>query len=182
MNKRLTALFLAVSASSGFAHAQENLQNDGFYSGASISRWQYRDTSGDLDARLHTLELNSGFWFHPLLSAEVRVGTGLGDETLELGSEQYELAVKTTASAYWRPELANDSAKLYALLGYSHVELEVSNPSEPSFDMSDSGPSFGVGLGFYFEEQVTLNIEWRQLIDADGAELTGLSAGFDYRF
>jgi opacity protein-like surface antigen len=176
MRKLLVCACALLAADVSFADA-----NEGFYSGAAISRWQYKQLAPAADARLETFELNAGFWFHPLLSAEVRAGTGLGDREAEVGTTPWELNLDYFTSVYWRPEWVNNGAKLYGLVGYSQVQLSADAPTQ-SIELSDSGLSFGVGVGFTYQPDVKLNVEWKQLVDTDGFEISGFTAGLDYRF
>lgn len=184
MKKHLLCALATLAATPAFAETLYD--NEGFYAGAGISRYQYQEPASGSGLHLETLDLNAGFWFNPLLSAEVRVGTSLGDRESDAGNVLWEVGVDSFASVYWRPEFVNKTAKLYGLIGYSQVEISaegVTTAGAPrSLDLSEGGPSFGAGIGFFYNPDVTVNLEWKQLIDADGFEMSGFTAGVDYRF
>lgn len=190
MKKHLLGVIAALSATTtGAAPFSDNdsfFNNDGFYAGAGISRYRYAEPGAGADFHLATLELNGGFWFHPLLSAEMRVGTGLGDQESAANDVLWQVNLDSFASVYWRPEWVNESAKLYGLLGYTQVDIGAEGTTAAGAprtqDLSEDGFSFGAGIGFFYDQNLTVNLEWKQLVDADSFEMSGFSAGLDYRF
>lgn len=122
----------------------------------------------------NSLELLGGYKYSGYLSGELRAGFGLSDATLA-GDMVAEL--DNYFSLYWRPETANEVAKLYGLLGYSSVSTTVGSSSS-----SDSGLSYGAGVGFVMFTDWNLNFEYRNLIDNDNDNFTALGVNIDYRF
>ena len=57
--------------------------------------------------------------------------------------------------------------------------------SENSFetnDLSITGLSYGVGMGFFIADSAVVNIEYSSLVQEDDYKFTGFSLGFDISF
>lgn len=156
------------------------------------------------DVDIPTFEFNFGYKFNSLLSIDLRSGRGINTRRLSTvldpepttGFNEYNIDGYT--SYYWRPELINREAKIYALLGYTNLDFIIDKfqntagePTrlEPRDKLSVKGKSYGLGVGWFVNEKLTFNIEYRILIEKDDAvgdgqnfEFTSFTAGFDYRF
>ncbi|MDQ2076703.1 outer membrane beta-barrel protein [Marinimicrobium sp. ABcell2] len=173
----------------------------GFYAGIGGSV-----VSGDggtvfEDASLPLLELIGGYKYHAALGFELRAGVGLRDDT-DAESErlmaavaenpqiaQFDRELRTTSALYYRPELVNETARLYALLGYAQMGTRVtvlsgSEPQETLLVRSQtfSGPSYGLGVGFFMDEHLSVNFEYRSLVHSDGHNFGTFGVNLDYRF
>lgn len=126
------------------------------------------------DLNYSSVEVLGGYKHSGFLGAELRIGSGLTKETA--GVDQ-EASISHYISAYWRTETANEVAKIYGLLGYTSLGMDVGEESE-----TQSGLSYGGGIGFVFERDWNLNFEYKWLLDTDDREFTALSANVDYRF
>ena len=91
-------------------------------------------------------------------------------------------------SLYYRAELVNEEARLYALLGYSSVDasrqsvnLAEGVEDTQKLDFSEDGFSYGIGIGWFVDINVTMNVEYRILIDTDEQDFDVVTFGFDYR-
>src|SRR5690606_30589290 len=90
-------------------------------------------------------------------------------------------------AVYFRPEITNQEARLYFLLG--QTSFDVSSEIVDSEDNliaegveNFSGPSYGFGAGWYYGPNFTFNLELRKLLDDDKDEFTSVNFGMDYRF
>lgn len=156
--------------------------NKGFYlgiGGSSVN--DERDAPIDTTS-IRTVELFGGYKYNDALGIELRLGSGAKegdskDRTLgrEIGNYQ---------SIYYKPELVNDDAKLYALLGYTKISstmnLYIANPA--SFESSYSGFSYGVGIGFVINEHFNINFEYKNICEDLYDKPNTASVNFDYRF
>lgn len=148
-------------------------------------------------AEMPALELSAGYKYNGLLGVEGRIGLGVNDDRDDSSdyfvTEQEDNAslseigreVDQYAAVYYRPELINQKARLYGLLGYAQLETVVTrwegNSSETTDD-SLSGSSYGLGVGWYVTDHLNFNAEYRQLANTDDNRFETLSLQFDYRF
>lgn len=194
--KQFAAILLSLASVSAAADNQQ-----GFYVGGNFAAVEFHDNSNfDADANdltFRALEFVGGYKYSSALGAELRVGTNFDKREVTQEVEgggttntlYREYAIDHYESIYYRPELANEEAKLYGLLGYSQVKRSLAsyNTSGGTFgneDSSDteSGISYGVGVGFVVNTDFNINIEYRRLIDKDDYEISAASLGVDYRF
>lgn len=192
----------------GPAMAQGKFKLDGFYvggGGAFIDSNLRDDSSTDDesdDVSFSAIELISGYKINGFLSFEARLGTGLGKKdrttidpvldsdgnaTVDANGDPITLtarledSIQYYGSVYWRPETANQTAKIYGLLGLTTISVKEES-SAGSDSVSESGVSFGGGVGFRFDERWNLNFEYRSLINTGAFEFNTISANLDYRF
>lgn len=85
-------------------------------------------------------------------------------------------------SFYFKPMLANDTASLYGLLGFTTVELEHVDSRGTVFDDTEGDLSYGFGVSFLLWEKAELTAEWKKLVNASDFDLRGGSLGFIYKF
>ncbi len=153
---------------------------DKYYAGGGINsiRSAARNTAGN-DGAFTSLELIGGYKYNGYLGAEIRVGFGVEDEEFPVASssDTVTASIDYHSSIYWRPETANEIAKIYGLVGFSSVSIDNGGTSS-----SESGLSLGGGFGFVFSEDWNLNFEYRSIINADALDLSSISANVDYRF
>ncbi len=128
------------------------------------------------------LEAQFGYKHSWYLGGEVRLGLGLIDSsfsTSTLGDVTSNL--DHYQAIYYRLEKTNEVAKLYFLAGFSSVSVS-SDFSGGDTSESESGLSYGVGIGFLSEDLLwTWNFEYRELLDDDAAEFTSFSITLDRR-
>lgn len=155
------------------------------------------------DVDIPALEINLGYKYNSLLSMDVRSGKGLHTRSIPTSLEASatgfnEYSIDSYRSYYWRPELINSEAKIYLLLGYTTLDfsidefqnIEDGDPSRlPGSKLSEKGKSYGLGVGWFINDKLTFNVEYRVLIEKDDVgsqnqelEFTTFTAGFDYRF
>ncbi|WP_096086660.1 porin family protein [Agaribacterium haliotis] len=193
MKKSLLSLALVAVATSATLVQADNRK--GFYAGGGIS---VMDTgiksdrvpwAGNPEVQYPTpnltltqIDVLGGYKYSPWLGAEARLGTGIKDNQ----NTNYEYALKYYASLYWRPEVTNQHAKLYGLLGYSSVGVDVTARADDTVISSDSysGLSIGWGAGFTLSHKSNFNIEFKRLVESsdDALKMSGISLIYDYRF
>lgn len=174
----------------------------GFYAGLG-----YAVVMGDSgtvfeSAEMPVLEFTGGYKYNGALGLEARYGIGVGDDRdrdsgyFEWAQEdndaltQIEREVDSYSAIYYRPELTNNHARLYGLIGYASVDLsadwtetdaeEVTTTS--TTDTSLSGMSYGLGVGWYIDRRWNFNLEYRRLVHTDDYKPEAFSAQLDYRF
>lgn len=164
--------------------AADNLR--GYYAGANLGFVDANtlDASGNA-TQFSALEFHGGYKYNSWLGGEARVGFGMSGESYSNnnGSQitEIDLSLDHYESIYYRAESANTVAKLYGLVGFSNVQATMEEDGE-STSSSDSGLSYGFGVGFVMNEKSNLNFEYRQLLNSGDNEFSIVSLGFDYRF
>lgn len=167
--------------------------NQGFYAGAGASVTMFDDEVVDVD-NAHAFELVGGYKYNAWLGVDLRVGKGISageSDTYFVGSNEMDGRLKREVdnyySVYYKPEVINDEAKLYLLIGYTSMdfseEIDAADGTRvSSVSGSESGASYGIGVGFMINKQVNFNIEYRTLPDERDSDPAMASANFDYRF
>lgn len=169
--------------------------NRGFYLGAGLASIKDSQDGVDNLSQIRATELFGGYKYNNALGIELRLGKGNTTGTsstyfdsngaLQNGSVEREIG--NYQSLYYKPELVNDEAKLYALIGYTHVDssgtvTDSNGTLVRSSDGSASGYSYGLGVGFVINEHFNINIEYKAICE----EITGkpnlASLNVDYRF
>lgn len=198
MNKiRNTVIALAVVAAPALADNER-----GFYAGAGFAMLSGNDYTPYESAEMPVAELTAGYKYNGALGLEARYGIGVGDHGDDDSSyfealvddrpdlSQVEREVDQFAAIYYRPELINDKARLYVLLGYAEVDLQASFEevdAEGAVSTMEGtttlkGPSYGLGVGWFIDEHWNFNLEYRQLVRTDDFEIEAFSLQVDYRF
>ena len=148
--------------------------NRGFYLGAGGATIKDEQDGVDNVSRIRAVEVFGGYKYNSALGVELRLGSGqstgtstsyaAADGTIQSGSLERE--IDSYQSIYYKPELVNDEAKLYALIGYTHLSSSAKvNAADGSLvysvDDSASGLSYGVGVGFVINEHFNINFEYK---------------------
>lgn len=150
---------------------------DKFYVGGGLTYIDANEVAGE-GGNLTSAELIGGYKYTGYLGGEVRLGTGMRGESFEDGVESN---IEYYGSVYWRPETANETAKIYGLIGYTSMSMEA-DAGTVTTSTTTSGLSYGGGIGFTFDERWNLNFEYRSIINASDVELNAFAANVDYRF
>lgn len=166
-----------------FVAAQE--QVNGAYVGANYTFVTYdEEFLGDAD--LGALSGKVGARINPYISAELRAGVGVADETATDGNVSVTLELDYLVGGYVLFGLPNKTPIYpYIALGYTKGELTLS-ATDPggsfSISESDSDLSYGLGANLAISDNVQLNAEYMKYIDKDDYEVSGISIGASYLF
>lgn len=119
-----------------------------------------------------------GAFFNENISAEARLGLGVGDDSI--GPVNFEL--DNFYGAYVRGGIpAGEVFYPYAILGFTKGKTSYSGGGFDGSD-SESDLSYGVGADFKVTDSLKINAEYVTYYDKDAAELTGFSAGVAFSF
>ncbi len=152
---------------------------DKFYVGGGLTYIDANTVASDGESgELTSAELIGGYKYNGYLGAEIRLGTGMRSESFESGVDS---SIEYYASTYWRPETANEVAKIYGLIGFTTISVKAAGGGT-STSTTTSGISYGGGVGFTFDERWNLNLEYRSIVDSSDAELNAFAINVDYRF
>jgi outer membrane immunogenic protein len=136
------------------------------------------------------LLLRVGKYLNPNLTIEGRLGTGLNSDTQflpEFGTSgldvkmELDLILGVYAAGHFN---LTESASLYALVGISRVEADVTVPQFPAAKKSDDNTdlSYGVGAEIGIANNLALNVEYMQYLDESNFDLSALALGVTVRF
>lgn len=209
--KKLLLIALSTSLAMGANAADEHK----FYAGGGLSLWNV-DTGvqGRTHINLSTLDGIVGYEVLPWLAVEGRAGVGIERDKTEAyfdfyniqpvdGSDdlssfqQDSLILKSElnyyASFYLKPQIKNDIAVFYGLIGFTTYDSEfeiiqqtyegqylindddelvvtsynpMGDPTYGAYSESEVSFSMGVGVGFFFHDRYAVNFEWKNLVQS----------------
>ncbi|WP_230552682.1 porin family protein [Teredinibacter turnerae] len=163
----------------------------GFYAGGNANFIDGNATLGaGNDVEFRSIEAFGGYKLNGWVGGETRTGLGLSGESYSTGTgdaqQNIELGIDYYQSIYYRVEKANQVAKLYGLVGATFLQwgrdVDYMDGSTLEDSYTETGFSYGLGVGFVMNENTNLNFEYRQLINTDTVEFTVINVGFDFRF
>lgn len=174
-------MFSAVAASalcSPFALAQGDS-----YVGANLASLDYSEEWGAIQAEPLAGYVRLGAFINDYLSGELRLGTGLDDDSVVYQGVGVDVELKSLYGAYLRAGLpVSDVVYPYALIGYTRAEVRATVPGVVAVTESGSDVAFGLGVDFNFPGNFSLNLEYTNYYDDDGVEIDAMSIGFATRF
>ena len=183
-NVVLTSSMLALSISASSVFAQE--ASPKAYFGANYVFATYEEDGFADDIDLGALTAKVGSKINPYVSAELRGGFGVADETATVNGTTGTIELDYLVGGYALFGLPNETSIYpYVVLGYTKGELtaSISGPGgSASASASESDVSYGVGANFAMTDTVQANAEDMQYLDKDGAEISGFSLGVSFLF
>jgi opacity protein-like surface antigen len=178
--KKLLLLSLSTLAMS--AHAWQPT----YYLGSGFSSWQLSPHEGTSSTfSIRSLEGMAGVELTPYTAVEVRLGAGVSSSRVYIRNENGDISkadmeVPYYASLYFKPQIRNEKASLYGLLGYTSMDLSIGEGV--ALDDSFADLSLGIGVTFAINEHFDFNAEWKKLIMSEDFDMRGSTIGFTYRF
>jgi len=130
------------------------------------------------DVTLNAIYGRFGASFNDNISAEARLGFGVGDDSVD----GIKVELDNLYGVYVRGGIpAGEVFYPYAILGYSKAKGTASGFGVSVSD-SESDLSYGVGADFNVNETFKINAEYMSYVDKDDFELTGFSVGVAFSF
>ena len=131
-----------------------------------------------------------GYYFHPNLSVEGRLGLGLQDDTqfvssIGLNGIDARLDIDHIVGLYGKGHInLTESISFYGVLGASSVKATASIPSIPALEASDdeSSISYGVGADFGVSKDIALNVEYMRYLDKSSYDFSMIGLGAVFSF
>lgn len=181
LNKKIMAVVGLGALVFGGAAAQAEAQSG--YFGGSVAFLEYSETDIDDDASLSVLYGRLGLNFNQNFSGEIRLGVGVGDDTVDVFGTNVDVELDNMYGVYVRGG-APVSAVVYpyAVLGYTRGKATASAAGFGSVSDSETDVSFGLGVDFTVSKEITINAEYMNYLDKDGAEISGLAIGVATHF
>lgn len=172
MFKKLTTLSLAVAALTCGGQAVA-----AHYVGGNLGAVQASfDNVGDAD--LVTAYGRLGTEFSENFSGEVRLGTGIDDDTLK----GVKVELEHFYGAYVRGGIpVGDIFFPYAVVGLTRAELQLSNRFASTTE-SGTDVSFGIGTDIHLNANTNINLEYMNYYDKNDVSVDGFAVGVTYRF
>jgi len=153
------------------------------YIGINLSAMEIAE-DGIEDAEVAAICGRLGKQYNHYLSAEFRLGYGLGNQILVdpiLGSD-IEFKVQEFYGAYVRLGVpSGDRFYPYLLVGYSQIGLEQTSLGVTTDDKIDD-ISYGIGADWALRPHMQTSLELVRYADKQGSTLTSLSLGFAKAF
>lgn len=180
MFKKLTTVAIAVAALGFGSQAMAE-----HYVGGNISAMKVKED--DLDnANLVALYGRLGTEFTENFSAEIRVGTGIDDDKVNVNVGGMNVPVNVELNYFYGAYVRGtipiaDAFYPYAVVGFTRAELE-GKAFGQSVKSSGDDISFGVGADIRLTSNTDLNLEYMNYYDKDDVSIDGFSLGFTYRF
>ncbi len=158
------------------------------YAGAGITAYQYQHDTTPTNNKINMLEATAGLNLIEYLGIEARIGAGLNTSTDTLRDADGvaistgEAEVNFSGSLYLKPQLTNERARLYGLLGYTTVDVTHTQNGVTVLDDSEGGLAYGIGASWMLWPKAELTAEWKKLVNSDDFDVRGGSVGFIYKF
>lgn len=161
------------------------MANPDSYAALQLSQVEYSE-SGAPDLEPTALTARLGANLSPNFGLELRVGTGLSDDSITVGPEKLTLELDNAISAYARVMAPmGERFTAYAMVGLTRSKITAKfRDATGSFSMSDSETdlSYGVGGELLLNVNTFVSVEYARLLDGDDYELDALSIGIGFRF
>lgn len=177
LNKSLVVAAGLLSLASATAHSE------GAYYGGNLSFLDYSEDIIDDSASLTAIYGRLGTTFNENFSGEFRVGVGVGGDTVDVSGTDVGVELDSMFGAYVRGGIpVSENFFPYVVLGYTRGEVTVSASGFGSYSESETDTSFGLGADINVNSQFTINVEYMNYFDKDGAEIDGFSVGIASKF
>lgn len=155
----------------------------GTYYGGNLSFLDYSEEGISDDASLTAVYGRLGTNFNENFSGEIRVGFGIGDDTIDVFGTDVGVELDSVFGAYVRGGIpVAENFFPYIVLGYSRGEVTASASGFGSDSESETDTSFGLGADIDVNSNFTINVEYMNYFDKDGAEINGFSIGLANKF
>ncbi len=133
-----------------------------------------------------------GHQFHDNISAEMRVGTGLGYDTVSVygyinsqghdGFTDVNVSLSRFFGGYVRGSIPiGEYVSPYLVIGYTRGQVDVTS-SRFAYGGSKSDFSYGIGTDIAFFRNWGANIEYMNYLDEDGVDISGYAVGIYAKF
>lgn len=187
MKKTVVALALA-SAVVTAAPLTVSAQTVGqLYGEAGYSKLNVNvDIPGAPEFKPDALKLSLGYVPVKNFAVEGLFATGLSGSSKTIDGVTVKVDLEETFGVYLRPFVdLNDTVQLYGRLGFISAKAKVS-ASVPGLSVSatdrDEDFSYGIGAAFNISKTMALTVDYTQLFDKDGVDVSGYGVGLRFNF
>ena len=162
----------------------------GLYGGVQYTYFDLSEEGVDDDALFDGLGVRLGYQLSDIVGVELRTGTGLGTDDVDIGTLGFRAEVELDyyAGAYVRAGYpVSETVSAYAIAGFTHAEfsselLGANLTLDIDLVDSESDVSYGLGIDVTANEDITLNLEVMRYMDTGDIKIDGASFGMSFRF
>lgn len=118
-------------------------------------------------------------------AAEVRLGTGLSDDTQDVGiGIDVDLEIDHILGVYgsYYSGTSSSTTRVYGILGFTQAEFTATFPGLGSASVDDNDISFGLGVNFAIGGNGFINLEYMDYGEFVGADVTVIAIGYNFTF
>ncbi|MDA3869240.1 MAG: porin family protein [Gammaproteobacteria bacterium] len=159
-----------------------------YYAGAQYAQSDYNEEGISANFEPAMVVGRFGKSFNPHVAVEARLGLGLDEESQfipELGPAGIDrtLALNSLIGIYLTGHLnLTESSSVYAITGTSRAEASAMAFPAASSTVAEGDFSYGVGANIGILNNIALNIEYMQYLDANHFDLSAIAVGVLVRF
>lgn len=175
------ALVIALAASAFSAQAQT-------YGEIGYTGVTYKEKSDGVELKASPSAIRGilGYELNSNLAIEGLLAVGVGDSKGKVNGQSItglELGVTNVVGIYLKPKvkLSNDF-EIFGRFGYASSKAEISLEGVGSESVSENSFSYGAGFNYAINTNVSLNIDYMQYVNKDGAKGSGYTLGVGYKF
>jgi len=189
--KKILAL-VAIAAASTTAFAQSGPYNQRAGASANMSSNMYGELGYNMieieDNRLggfssdnDALSAIVGYRFHPNVSGELFLGTGIGSEDNTVGGANVRSKVSSSYGLFVRPSfMVSDQFEVFGRVGFLRSRLSLNGPGVSS--VSGTSPAYGVGANWHFSPNMYGQLAYTSFYDRNDTQAQGVTLGLGMRF
>lgn len=181
MKKFVLASALIVSAYAAHAHAQAYAELGYLTTDASTTSRGER-----LEAAPTAVRGIFGYDVDPYMAIEGMVLFGADDATVRdnsFGNAGDEVKVGNSLGVYVRPKYKlSNRVELFARVGVVRLKGSVAYAGGGSESRTESGLSYGAGLGFAINKSTSVNFDYMQYLNKDDVQINGFTVGLGFKF
>lgn len=180
MRSFLAAAAAAIATAASLpAQAQE--ARPGSYAGLIFSEIGYSQSGADA-ARLTNFGALLGRVFSPHWAAEARLGFGMNDDRITVGSTPVDVDLNYYVSGLLKGILP--LAPRFGVYGLAGLTVGNFRASSPALFVNkwETDFSYGAGVEVGFLPTASLTAEWQRLFEGSGYHLDAVSVALNFRF
>ncbi|TBW50777.1 porin family protein [Marinobacter halodurans] len=156
------------------------------YLGLNYLAAQYEEDGVDDTLDVGAIFVQLGAQINPYLAGELRVGSGITDDSTTIYGVDASLEIKNLFGGYLKAGIPTGTLVYpYVVAGVSRAEVEVTASSgyyQVSNSDSGSDISYGAGVNLDIADNFAANVEYMQYYDKDGIDISGISFGGQFKF
>lgn len=186
MKKILALVAIATASATAFAQsgpynqragAPSNMYGELGYNMIEIEDSRLPGFSADNDA----LSAIVGYRFHPNVSGELFLGTGIGSEDNNFGGANVRSKLSSSYGLFIRPSfMVSDQFEVFGRAGFLRSRLSINGAGAGS--VSGTSPAYGVGANWHFSPNMYGQLAYTSFYDRNTAKAEGVTLGLGMRF
>jgi opacity protein-like surface antigen len=177
----MRAVVAALATAAALGAVPPAYAEPGWYAGLTASQIRYQETGFETLTPV-TVGFKAGREINRYFAIEGRMGFGAGRDSVLVSGVTVELELDYYFGLYAKGILPlGNWFSLYGLAGFTAGTV-ATHLLGFTFTESDYDLSYGAGAEFALGRNVTLGLEWAQLIEGPGYKFEAVTLGLGYRF